>query len=293
MLRRPAVAGSWYPDDPAILGRQVDRSLAAVPAAVGPDDTVVGLLAPHAGIVYSGAVAAAAYAAVRGRAFDLVVLVGPSHYVGFDGVAVWPGGAFETPLGRIPVPEEEVARLVAASPVIVPRTDAHAREHSLEMHLPFLQRALPGTPLVPLVMGEQTRETILALAEALAAVYRGRRVLVAASTDLSHFFDAATAARLDGRVARLVARLDDEGLLAELERYPMSERGRFVMCGGGPAVSVMRAARLLGSDGARVLAQAHSGEVSGDSSQVVGYLAAAFGRFAPAAPGARGPAGPH
>jgi AmmeMemoRadiSam system protein B len=293
MLRRPAVAGSWYPDDPSLLGRQVDRSLAAAPVAVGPDDRVVGLLGPHAGIVYSGAVAAAAYAAVRGRAFDLVVLVGPSHYVGFDGVAVWPGGAFETPLGRIPVPEEEVARLVSASPIIVPRTDAHAREHSLEMHLPFLQRALPGTPLVPLVMGEQTRETILALAEALAAVYRGRRVLVAASTDLSHFFDAATAARLDGRVARLVAALDDEGLLAELERYPMYERGRFVMCGGGPAVSVMRAARLLGSDQARVLAQAHSGDVSGDSSQVVGYLAAAFGRFGPTPPGARGPAGPH
>jgi AmmeMemoRadiSam system protein B len=293
MLRRPAVAGSWYPDDPSVLGRQVDRSLAAAPVAVGPDDMVVGLLGPHAGIVYSGAVAAAAYAAVKGRAFDLVVLVGPSHYVGFDGVAVWPGGAFETPLGRIPVPEEEVARLVSASPIIVPRTDAHAREHSLEMHLPFLQRALPGTPLVPLVMGEQTRETILALAEALAAVYRGRRVLVAASTDLSHFFDAATAARLDGRVARLVAALDDEGLLAELERYPMYERGRFVMCGGGPAVSVMRAARLLGSDQARVLAQAHSGDVSGDSSQVVGYLAAAFGRFGPTPPGARGPAGPH
>ena len=142
-----------------------------------------------------------------------------------------------------------------------------------------VRRLFPDAKIVPLVMGHQTPETILGLADALAAACRGRQALLVGSTDLSHYFDAQTAERLDRRVQSHVSAFDPEGLLALFEEYPEHERGRYVACGGGPAIAVMMAARQLGADGAQVLKYAHSGEVSGDYSGVVGYLAAAFGTF--------------
>lgn len=276
-VRPAAVAGSWYPGTAAALTREVDRYLDAVRES--PAGEPLGLVSPHAGLVYSGPVAAYAYRLLRGRAVDVVVLLGPSHYVAFDGVAVADQEFFETPLGLVPVDRALADALVAASPVMHVRPAAHAREHSLEMQLPFLQRVLPEAHIVPLVMGFQTRDTIEAAAAALATVLAGRRVALAASTDLSHYFDAATAARLDGRVVELVSRFDVEGLQEEFDRYPEHERGRFVACGGGAVLAVMRAARTLGARDARVLRYANSGDVSGDYGAVVGYLAAAFGRF--------------
>ena len=274
-VRPAAVAGTWYPADPGQLAAAVDGYL----AAAGPlhDLDVTALIAPHAGLVYSGPVAGHAYAAVRGRAFDAVVLVGPSHYVGFDGVSVDRHAAWDTPLGAAVVDTGLAARLAAASPLITAEPRAHRREHALELQLPFLRRLLPATPIVPLVMGYQQRETVLGLADALASVLRGAAVLLVASTDLSHYFDAEEAAVLDARVVAHVARFDWAGLLDEFEQYPEHERGRYVACGGGAAIAVMRAARALGATAARVLKRADSGDVSGDREQVVGYLAAAFG----------------
>jgi AmmeMemoRadiSam system protein B len=208
----------------------------------------------------------------------VAVLVGPSHHVGFDGVALWPDGAFECPLGAVAIDERGV-QAVAASPVVRPLPAAHAREHSLEMQLPFLRRLLPDVPIVPLLMGFQHRDTIDALAGALASAFAGRRALLVASSDLSHYFDAVTAASLDGQVTDCVDRFDADRLLEHFERYPEHERGRFVACGGGPLIAVMRAARQLGAVAGRSLKYAHSGEVSGDHASVVGYLAAAFGEF--------------
>jgi hypothetical protein len=279
MRRRAAVAGSWYPDDPAVLGAAVDACLEGGRPAPAP---LVGLVAPHAGLAYSGSIAGAAYASLRGQAPEAIVLVGPSHYVPFDGVAVWPEGRFDTPLGALAVEAGIAGHLLAHCPAAVDLPAAHAREHSLEMQLPFLARCCPDAPIVPVVMGWQERDTIRALADGLVAACAGRRVVLVASSDLSHFFDAATAARLDRRSARLVAALDDEGVLAELEAYPPHERGRFVMCGGGPVVAVMRAARALGAEAARVLRLGHSGEVSGDVERVVGYMAAVFTAALPA-----------
>lgn len=128
-------------------------------------------------------------------------------------------------------------------------------------------------------MGFQQRETIDALAHTLATVARNRSTLLVASTDLSHFFDAATADTLDARVRQCVSDFDPDGLLDLFERYPEHERGRYVACGGGPAIAVMKAARTLGAPHGRVLKYGHSGEVSGDNTGVVGYLAAAFGTF--------------
>ena len=147
------------------------------------------------------------------------------------------------------------------------------------MQLPFLRRLMPDVPIVPLLMGFQHRETIEALAEAIATAFKDRRALLVASTDLSHYFDAATAVSLDRRVQACVDGFDPEALLDLFEQYPEHERGRYVACGGGPAIAVMMAARALGARAGRTLKYSHSGEVSGDDSGVVGYLAAALGVF--------------
>ena len=275
-IRPAAVAGTWYPGSAGALTREVDSCLEAAPP--GPPGEVRAIIAPHAGLLFSGKVGAHAYKAAAPCRYDVAVLVGPSHHVGFDGVSIWPEGAFATPLGPALIDRAGATALEAFS-VIQPIPAAHQREHSLEMQLPFLRRLLPDVPIVPLLIGFQRRDTIEALAAALSAAFAGRRALLVASTDLSHFFDAATAASLDQRVQDAVAAFDPELLLDRFEEYPERDRGRYVACGGGAAVAVMMAARALGATDARVLRYGHSGEVSGDNAGVVGYLAAAFGVF--------------
>ena len=270
--RRAAVAGTWYPADPATLTHAVDAHLDAVDTV--SDAHVTAVIAPHAGLVYSGPVGAYAYQALKGRSYDVAVLVGPSHFVGFDGVSIYPLGAFATPLGPAVVHASIAEHLLAGSDIVIEYPRAHEREHSLEMQLPFLRRVLPDTPIVPLVMGFQSREAIDGLTEVLTNTLAGTRALLVTSTDLSHYFDADRAGRLDSRVVDHVNRFDWQGLLDEMERYPEHDRGRYVACGGGPTVAVMRAARVLGATQATVLKRADSGDVSGDKTQVVGYLAA-------------------
>ena len=276
--RPAAVAGTWYPSTAAALGREVDGYLADVPDDRAPAD-VLALIAPHAGLMFSGPVAAHAYKAVASHPYDVAVLVGPSHFVAFDGVALYPGGAFESPLGQARVDQAGVEAL-SAFDVVQRSVGPHEREHSLEMQLPFLKRVLPDVPIVPLLMGYQDRETISALADALASAFRHRRALLVASTDLSHYFDAKTAETLDQRVQACVPGLDADQFLAVFEQYPEHERGRYVACGGGPAIAVMRAARRLGATAGRVLRYSHSGVISGDYDGVVGYMAAMFERTA-------------
>jgi AmmeMemoRadiSam system protein B len=276
MNRRAAVAGTWYPASAGALTLEVDAYLRA--AADGPAGRLQAILAPHAGLMFSGPVGAYAYKAAASGEFDVAVLVGPSHFVGFDGAALWPDGAFESPLGPAVV-DEAGALALTASPVVRAMTSAHMREHSLEMQLPFLRRVLPAVPIVPVLIGHQRRATIEALAGALVRAFAGRRALLVASTDLSHFFDAAKAIALDARVQRCVEAFDPDALLDLFEQYPEAERGQYVACGGGAAIAVMMAARDLGARHSRVLKYAHSGDVSGDNDRVVGYLAAAFGAF--------------
>jgi AmmeMemoRadiSam system protein B len=275
IIRSAAVAGTWYPGSRGALAREVDGYLAAAPEATLPG--VRAIIAPHAGIMFSGPVAAYAYkAAAAAGPYDVAVLVGPSHFVAFDGIVVHPAGAFDTPLGPAPIDDPGVEAMCAFA-LVRSQAAPHGREHSLEMQLPFVVRLFPGLPIVPLLMGAQRRETILGLADALVAAFSGRRALLVASTDLSHYFDAATAAGLDGRFGACVDAFDPEALLALFEGYPAHERGRYVACGGGPAIAVMLAARRLGATQARVLQYAHSGDISGDSGAVVGYHAAAVG----------------
>jgi AmmeMemoRadiSam system protein B len=273
-IRRAAVAGSWYPGRAAALASEVDAHLAAADrGGADVDGDLVALIAPHAGLMYSGPVAAHAYRLLRHRAFDVAVLVGPSHFIGFDGVALYPDGGFDTPYGVAPIDAACAAAIAAATPIVHDRPAVHAREHSLEVQLPFLARLAPAVPIVPLLMGYQTREIAAALGDALAVALRGRRALLIASTDLSHYHDAATASALDRIVIDCVARFDPDGLQAALDANPEHA------CGGGPMVAVMRAAKGSGARDAVILDYADSGDVSGDKSAVVGYLAAALGTF--------------
>jgi len=274
-IRRAAVAGTWYPGTAEALARAVDGLLGQADGRL--DGRVTALVAPHAGLRYSGGVAAYAYRLLEGRPFDVAVLVGPSHLVGFEGVAIHPEGGFETPLGVARVDAVLASALVAASPLLRRHDAAHAREHSIEMQLPFLMRVAPDLPIVPLVMGHQTDGTARGLAAALASVLDGRRALLVASSDLSHYHPADEAAVLDRVVIDAVEAFDADALQAALDCRPEHA------CGGGPMVAVMRAARALGASDARVLRHADSGDVSGDKTAVVGYLAAAFGEFAPPA----------
>lgn len=275
-VRPAAVAGTWYPGTAGALKRDLDLYVEA--ADVKPSADIDAIIAPHAGLMFSGPVGAYAYKAASAGRYDVVFLVGPSHFTAFEGVSLWPEGQFDSPLGALSIHQDAAAEMLL-SPIVHDTPSAHTREHSLEMQLPFIRHLLPDVPIVPMVMGYQTRGTIETLAQVLAASTRTRRALLVASTDLSHHFDARAAATLDARVQDHVARFDPAGLLDLFESYPEAQRGRYVACGGGAAIAVMMAAQIGGAMSGRVLEYAHSGEVSGDYDGVVGYLAAAFGRF--------------
>ena len=274
-VRRAAVAGSWYPGTKVQLALAIEKHLAAAASSRVPA-CPRAIVTPHAGLMYSGPVAAHAYKLVRHCGYSAVVLVGPSHFVGFHGVSIWPRGSWDTPLGSVAVDETLAAAIAAESPDIHEHPAAHAREHSLEMQLPFLAMLLPDIPIVPLVMGYQTRGTAQALGDAIAraiSAHEARElcgVLLIASSDLSHYERADVAARMDDVVLRHVAAFDADGLMDALEQEPRHA------CGGGPMVAVLRAASQLGAARAEILRYADSGDVSGDKSAVVGYAAAAI-----------------
>jgi len=270
-VRPAAIAGSWYPGTAAALGAELDRYLdAAGPVSV--PGRLVALVSPHAGLRYSGPVAAFGYGLLRGRASLTAVLVGPSHRAAFRGVAVHGHGAWESPLGRVPIDESLAEKVLATGGVVIEDAIVHREEHSLEMQVPFLQRLVPELRIVPAMMGTQSREEVDGLARSLAHALAGRDdVVLVASSDLSHYQPAPVASRLDQIVVEQVGRFDAEALMSRLERYEN------VACGGGPVVAVMKASRELGADRATVLRYADSGDVAGgDKSHVVGYLSAAL-----------------
>ncbi len=267
-IRRSVIAGTWYPGTKAELARTVDGFLANVKKEeLGGE--LMGLIAPHAGYVYSGQVAAYAYKQLEGLDFPIVAVVSPVHRMFVGRYAVTAKRYYETPLGLVEVDGELVDALDEAVGLNrVERDD----EHSLEIQLPFLQRVLGRFKLLPVMMGDQSLPACRALGEALAGVLRGRRALLVASTDLSHFHPYDTAVRLDRVVLDHIEKFDPEGLALDLER------GRCEACGGGPVIAVMLAAKALGANRARVLKYANSGDVTGDRWQVVGYVAGAIYR---------------
>lgn len=265
-VKEPAVAGGFYPGDAAVLKRDVDRYLAAVRHT--DDARPLALIVPHAGYQYSGAIAAEGYARLKGRPVSTVILIGPSHRFPLSGAAIYPGDGMRTPLGTVTV-ATQLARGLASNADHVRLDPAPFEgEHSLEVQLPFIQRALgKGVSIVPILVGAPDQKSLGSLSRGIARILsRDPHALLVMSTDLSHFHDLATARIMDGRVTDAMERLslkDLEGLLA-------SRRGE--MCGGWPVIYGLAAARAAGATHAVRYRSATSAEVTGDEKSVVGYV---------------------
>jgi hypothetical protein len=271
--RYPAVAGMFYPKDPIDLSRMIAGFLAESERKVHSDE-IYGIIAPHAGYMYSGAVAATAYKQLEGLKYDRVVVISPSHTTFFTGCSIYNGQAYVTPLGKLFIDTELSAKLATINPSKVflsarGHTGGGTRqEHALEVQLPILQVVLGDFKLIPIVMGEQEWDVISALSEALVSVFKNTSTLIVASSDLSHFYSSQIASDKDLLIRQQVEKYNPEGV------FKLIAEGKAEACGGGPMASVMLAARKLGAARATVTDYADSGKVTGDHSEVVGYLAA-------------------
>lgn len=270
-IRESVIAGTWYPGRPEALRSEVSHYIdRADPGPFSGD--LVGLVVPHAGYVYSGGVAAHAYKLLVEQRFDRVMILAPSHRAYFKGASVYTLGGYRTPLGVVPLDQPIVDALLKHPSLVRFVPEADAEEHSLEIQLPFLQVLLQNFRMTPVVMADQTFEFCEQLARVIADTCSGQRILLVASSDLSHYHPYAEARRLDQVVADCVDRFDPQALHGHLRK------GDCEACGAGPMMTVMLASRLMGASGAKVLHYANSGDVSGDKRGVVGYLAAAFYR---------------
>jgi MEMO1 family protein len=269
IVRAPAVAGMFYERSPVALRKNIEEMLNLVQL---PDikGTVRAVISPHAGYVYSGFTAAHAYKLIEGKKYDCIIAVGPSHQEYFNGISVFPGDAYETPLGKVPVNTEVRLELLQADINITASAAGHRKEHSLEVQLPFLQCVLGEFSFVPIIMGDQRRQLCKELSNAIARVMANRNVLLVASSDLSHFHVYDEAVMLDKRVIKAVENFDPDLFIDE------SENETFEACGGGPIAVSMLTAKQLGTNQVEILHYCNSGDVTGDKSGVVGYLAAAF-----------------
>ena len=275
-VRPAAVAGSYYPADPAELAKMVDGFLAK--AAPPPLTGVVALVAPHAGYEYAGQVAAYSYALLKGRKFDRVVVIAPSHHESFGFASVYDGAAYSTPLGQVPVDRAFAAKLATMSKLIKLSGLGHTPtrdkpEHALEDQLPFLQRVLGEFQLVPIVIGDQSYETCRALGLALAKLIQGTNTLIVVSSDLSHFHPYDQAVKIDHKTLKAIEEWD---YLSMARNFDPSVNV-WEACGGYPIIAAMIASERLGASQAKVLNYANSGDVpAGDKTHVVGYGAVAF-----------------
>jgi hypothetical protein len=275
---RPAeVAGSFYPADPAALVSMMDAMLDH--AAVAPiEGILLAIVAPHAGYEYSGPVAAHAYAALKGRRYDRVVVIAPSHFEAFSFTSVYDGDAYATPLGTIPVDKEFAKQLASASSSIHLSGrghDATARggEHALEVQLPWLQRVLGEFSLVPVVMGDHSYSTCRTLGIALAKLIQetsGESTLIVASSDLSHYHPYDDAIRLDRNTLQGIRERDYFSLARNIDEHVWEA------CGAAPIAAAMMAAERLDANRAELLHYANSGDTGGGHDRVVGYGAVAF-----------------
>jgi AmmeMemoRadiSam system protein B/AmmeMemoRadiSam system protein A len=266
--RQPVFAGAFYDDDPVRLGAQIDAYLDNVTGLPADAHGLRALICPHAGYVFSGQTAAYAYRLVKGKPFRTVVIVGTSHQYALDGASIYLKGSFVTPLGEVPVDEELAARIAKASGfTYVP--EAHAKEHSVEVEVPFVQKALPGAKIVPIVFGDPTRANVYALSKGLEQAAASPDVLIIASTDLSHYLPKEKANAVDAETLELVRKCDSDTLAGRCAR------GDNIMCGGGGVAATLLALKRLSRPRVEILHYADSSAATGDASKVVGYAAAA------------------
>ena len=277
-VRKPAVAGTFYPSDPVILSRTIDDCYlhplgpgTRPPAAPG-ESRVVAVVAPHAGYEFSGPVAAHSYLHVSSLPDpELIVVVAPNHYGIGSGVSTYEDGFWETPLGKMRVDSEASSKLVREAAVAAFDAGAHRMEHSLEVQLPFLQRIYGDkVPFLPVSLLFQDMATAETVGGALAEVVRDKKAVLVASSDLTHYEGAEAAKYKDASLLEKVVRMDMGGFYSTIDRLQVTA------CGFGAIAAVMRAAGDLGLRRGELLKYATSGDTTGDNLQVVGYASARF-----------------
>jgi hypothetical protein len=277
-IRPAAVAGQFYPQEPAKLEAAVKAFLAdAVPAR---GERPIALVLPHAGYIYSGQIAADGWRQAAGQAYDLIVILGTNHTTrDFSGVSVYPGAGFRTPLGVAEVDTAAAAALLATGGTIHPDARVHEREHSIEVQVPFAQVVLPGVRILPVVVGTEDPRDLARVVQALARVLAGRHALIVASSDLSHYPDYEGSLAADRAVLAAMARFDPAALQqVAAAQLRAGHRGlETCACGEGAVMVAMETARALGARRGIVLSRANSGDVPvGDPARVVGYGAVMF-----------------
>jgi predicted class III extradiol MEMO1 family dioxygenase len=285
MSRQPAVAGHFYRGTKEALKQQVEGFIVSAEKV-----RALGVLSPHAGLIYSGAVAGAVYSSVDLP--DTFVLIGPNHTGLGAPVSIMCEGRWGTPLGDVEIDEPLARSLLSRSPRMHEDSLAHLKEHSLEVQLPFIQYFKKSFKIVPIQMLDTRLETCLEVGRAVGEAIRERGqesgvrsqesrnekpgapnsplrtpndVLIIASSDMSHYERAASAKEKDDKAIRHILDLDPEGLYNTIKQYAIT------MCGYGPAVAMLAACKILGASEAKLVKYANSGEVSGDYEQVVGY----------------------
>jgi AmmeMemoRadiSam system protein B len=260
MFRKTAVAGHFYPADKKVLTDELQQ-------LVRPAENrqkVLGLLAPHAGYVYSGNCAGLGYGRVV--LSETVIILGVNHRGAGPALAVDGNDYWEMPLGNVEVNSELRTRLLGASALFRLDSDAGRLEHSLEVQVPFVQYASPGSRILPIVVAAHRLEDLLAAGREIARLFQGNQnLMMVASSDMSHYISAAKARELDFKAIDRMLQLDAEGL------YRTVRDNRISMCGVAPAVIMLSAAREAGAAKAELICYAHSGDVTGDSEEVVGY----------------------
>lgn len=269
-VQEPNVSGQFYSSNSAVLSKQIDgffNNATCDPSLQDKDIRV--LISPHAGYEYSGQVAAHAFKAIQGRNYDAVIVIAPSHFQPLKGIAVYPEGAFRTPLGDIEIDAQLTQALANEYPEIQKAAWPFEREHALEVQLPFLQKALGNFKLVSVMVGQINYEQATAFAKALQRATQGKRVLIVASTDMSHYHPYAQAVAKDTKTLSYICAIDAAGL------WKSCRKGETELCGINPVSIALCCAQLEGLQ-AQQLAYANSGDVSGDKSRVVGYCSVAL-----------------
>ena len=271
-IRPAAVADLFYPGNPVELDYELEKLMDEA-ESIDLDGEIEALICPHAGYRYSGSVAAVAYKILKNRKYSVIAIISPSHREKFQGISVFNGEAYETPLGLVPVASEYADALIDRDEAIISSWSGHRDEHALEVQLPFLQKVLQETPIIPIVIGRQDRRTSELLGEALGDLLKGSSSLIVASSDLSHHHPYDEAVKIDRATIQLIESFDETSFSSALGDRTSEA------CGGGAIVAAMIASKIEGADAVKPLLYKNSGDSSGDHSAVVGYLSAAFYRM--------------
>jgi len=268
-IMESVVAGRFYPGNERVLRREIMEYMQN--ADVEPvDDNVFGIICPHAGYVYSAPVAAHSYKAVEGKVYDLIVILGPSHYAASGGISVLNKSAYETPLGAVAIDGDASQEIIGLASWADDSIELFRQEHSLEVQLPFVQTVMTDPHVVMIAMGSQSIDLCRNLARMLDQVFEGKRVLYIASTDLSHYHPYDTAREMDLETLEYIEKMDIDGL------YDAAKSRRNELCGLGPVLTLMELYKMHGGKDVRILHYANSGDTAGDKSRVVGYGSVVF-----------------